>query len=202
MTTQHSSEFSNQLEAWLKSRKQKTLASLIDVFKDKSFVIVIVLLMILPALPIPTGGITHVFEIITMLLALEMIIGFDEIWLPKKWKYMKLGKTIEGKVIPLLLRRIRWIEKRSTPRGRRIFSLPLAERLFGLLILIFTVVAFLSPPFSGLDTLPSLGVVIISLSMILDDAVLLIAGTAIGVAGTALVIGLGSVLVDGIKHFF
>lgn len=192
----HSTKFSNQLEVWLKGRQKKTLASLIKVFEDKSFAIVFLLLMILPALPIPTGGVTHVFEIITMLLALEMIIGLKTIWLPNKWKHMKLGKTIEGKVIPLLLRRIRWFEKRSTPRGQYLFKLPLADRVLGLLILLFTIVAFLSPPFSGLDTLPSLGVVIISLSIILDDVIMLFAGTVVGVAGTALVIGAGTAIVE------
>ena len=192
----HSTKFSNQLEVWLKGRQKKTLASLIKVFEDKSFAIVFLLLMILPALPIPTGGVTHVFEIITMLLALEMIIGLKTIWLPNKWKHMKLGKTIEGKVIPLLLRRIRWFEKRSTPRGQYLFKLPLADRVLGLLILLFTIVSFLSPPFSGLDTLPSLGVVIISLSIILDDVIMLFAGTVVGVAGTALVIGAGTAIVE------
>ncbi len=193
-------QFSDQLEAWLKGKPTKTLASLIKVFDDKSFAIVFLLLMILPALPLPTGGITHVFEIITMLLALEMIIGLKTIWLPKRWKHMRLGKTIEGKVIPLLLRRIRWFEKRSSPRGKRLFKLPLAERLLAVIILALTIVAFLSPPFSGLDTLPSLGVVVISLSIILDDFVMLIIGVIIGLAGTALVIGLGTAIVEAINR--
>jgi hypothetical protein len=202
MTTQSDGVFSNQLEAWLKDNRSKTLASLIKVFDDKSFAIIFLLLMILPALPIPTGGITHIFEIITMLLALEMIIGFKTVWLPKRWKHMKLGKTIEGKVIPLLLRRIRWFEQRSSPRGQQLFILPLAQRFLAVLILAFTVVAFVSPPFSGLDTLPSLAVVIISLSIILDDVLLLFAGTAVGVVGTALVIGLGAVIVEGVNGLF
>jgi hypothetical protein len=41
-----------------------------------------VLLLGPSALPLPTGGATHVFEIIAMLLALELIAGRDQIWLP------------------------------------------------------------------------------------------------------------------------
>ena len=192
--------FSDQLEAWLKSSKPKTLDSLITVFNDKSFAIVFLLLMILPALPIPTGGITHIFEIIVALLALEMLAGLKSVWLPKRWRHMKLGKTIEGKVVPLLLRRIRWFEKYSTPRGGYVFRLPLFTRVTAIVILVFTIVAFLSPPFSGLDTLPSLGVVVISLALILDDFAMYVAGTAIGVVGTALVIGLGSAIFKGVDH--
>ena len=196
----HSSDFSNQLEAWLKGRQQKTLASLINVFEDKSFAMVFLLLMILPALPIPTGGITHLLELVVMLLALEMIIGFKSIWLPKSWKKRKLGKTMEDKIVPLILRRVRWFEQRSRPRWKWIFTAPLAERLLGLIVLIFTIFAFVAPPFSGLDTLPSLGVVIISLAIILDDAFMLAAGFVVGVIGSALVIGLGAAAFEGLTR--
>src|SRR3982750_2844821 len=92
--------FSDQLEGWLKGKKPKTLASLEAVFADRSFAIIFLLLMILPATPLPTGGITHVFEVIVILLCLELLIGRQTPWLPKKWKHMSLGKTLTGKVIP------------------------------------------------------------------------------------------------------
>ncbi len=192
--------FSNQLESWLNGKQNKTLASLINVFEDKSFAMVFLLLMLLPALPIPTGGITHILELIVALLALEMIIGLKTIWLPKSWKQRRLGKTMEDKVVPLILRRVRWFEQRSRPRWKWIFTAPLAERLLGLIVLIFTAFAFVSPPFSGLDTLPSLGVVILSLAIILDDALMLLAGLLVGIVGSALVIGLGAAAFEGITR--
>lgn len=192
--------FSNQLESWLNGKQNKTLASLINVFEDKSFAMVFLLLMLLPALPIPTGGITHILELIVALLALEMIIGLKTIWLPKSWKQRRLGKTMEDKVVPLILRRVRWFEQRSRPRWKWIFTAPLAERLLGLIVLIFTAFAFVSPPFSGLDTLPSLGVVILSLAIILDDALMLLGGLLVGIVGSALVIGLGAAAFEGITR--
>ena len=44
------------LERWLASKDDKTLGGLIDLFEDKSFAIVFVLLLGVPALPLPTGG--------------------------------------------------------------------------------------------------------------------------------------------------
>ena len=61
--------FSDDLESWLHTDEKKTLGSLGDVFAEKSFAVAIMLLMFLPALPIPTGGVTHVFEAIAALLA-------------------------------------------------------------------------------------------------------------------------------------
>ncbi len=66
---------SDQLEGWLTGDRPKTLGSLLDTSGEGSFAIVFVLLMAVPALPLPTGGVTHIFEVITMLLALELIAG-------------------------------------------------------------------------------------------------------------------------------
>lgn len=195
-------EFSDQLEKWLHGKQPKTLASLEAVFRDKSFAIIFLLLMILPATPLPTGGITHVFEIIVLLLCLELIVGLKAPWLPKKWKHMQLGKVMTGKVIPVVMRKIRWFEERSSARGRAIFKLPLIDRFIGLLVFALTLGALLSPPFSGLDTLPSLGVVIISLALILEDALLLAVGAIVGIGGVALTITLGAALIESSKHFF
>lgn len=196
-----SKPFSDQLETWLKGRQPKTLASLDKVFGDRSFAITFLLLMILPATPLPTGGLTHVFEVIVILLCLEMIAGRQTPWLPSKWKHMPLGKTFTGKVIPTILRWIRWFEQRSSPRWRRFFNAPLVPRLLALLVMIFTFGALLSPPFSFLDTLPSLAVVIIGLSIILEDFVMLLAGIVIGVTGIGLILALGTAIVESYKHF-
>lgn len=194
-------KFSDQLETWLKGKQPKTLDSLDHVFQDKSFAITFLILMIFPALPLPTGGITHIFEIIVMLLCLELMVGIRTPWLPKKWKHMHLGKTLTGKVIPTMMRWIRWFERHSTTRGRWIFRAPLFQQLIGIIVFILTLSAFLAPPFTGLDTLPSLGVVVISLAIILDDALMLLSGIAIGIAGVVLDIVLGAAIVQSSRHF-
>jgi len=192
---QQPKKFSSELEGWLKSRKAKTFDSLIEFSKDKSFAITLLILMFLPALPLPTGGITHIFEIIAALIAIEMIAGFKTIWLPNSVSKLKLGDTLKGKVIPAMLSRIKWLEKHSSPRAKWIFGLPLANQALGIVILVFIVTAFFSPPFSGLDTLPALGVVAISLAIIMDDAMVLLAGIIIGSLGVVLSIGLGELVV-------
>ncbi len=67
--TDSGERFSDQLERWLRSDETKTLGALGDVFAEKSFAVTILLLMFVPALPLPTGGISHVFEAITIVLA-------------------------------------------------------------------------------------------------------------------------------------
>ena len=77
---------SGEIEAWLDGDGDKTLGGLIDMFEEKSFAILFVFLLGVPALPLPTGGATHVFEIVAALLALQLIAGRDRIWLPERWR--------------------------------------------------------------------------------------------------------------------
>ena len=46
-------------------------------------------------------------------------------------------------------------------------------------------------PFSGLDTLPALGVVVVSVGVLLEDFAIVSLGLFVGVAGIALEIALG-----------
>lgn len=185
-------KFSDQLKKWLKSKTPKTLNSLDDIFKEKSFAVAFLLLMALAALPLPTGGVTHVFEVITILLSLELIIGRRSIWLPKRWKKMRIGKVIQTKALPKFISFIRFFERFSRPRFKDLLSSHYFPRVTGLGVLIFTLAALLAPPFSGLDTLPAMGVVLISLSILLEDVVIFGIGLIAGSAGIILELFLGS----------
>lgn len=188
--------FSNRLSHWLKNKKPKTLASIEEVFGEKTFAIALLLLLFIPALPIPTGGISHLTELVGMLLALEMIIGRRTIWLPKSLSSRTISDTTVHKAIPFIEKRIRWFEKFSRPRLTKLLKDRLFRSFLGLVFFIFCLGAFLAPPFSGLDTLPALGVVIMSLGLILEDVAVLIIGIIIGSAGLAINIGLGSALIN------
>jgi len=158
--------------------------------------------MAVPALPLPTGGVTHVFEVITMLLALELIVGRRTIWLPLRWRALQIGGESKEKFIDALLRRIRALERVSRPRGRRLFGHRVSGVVFGLAVLGLALSAFLAPPFSGLDTLPSIGLVVLALGYLMTDVAISAAGAAIGVLGVASVIFLGSIAVKFFKSIF
>jgi hypothetical protein len=193
---------SDELERWLESEGEKTLGSLVELFEKKSFAIVFVLLLGVPALPLPTGGATHVFEIIAALAALQLIAGRDTIWLPQRWRGLELAGTRQQRFIGGLMKLIRRLERISRPRLRFLFEHRLTNIVFGLLVLGGTAGAFLAPPFTGLDTLPALGVVLISLGVLLEDILVVIAGVAAGLAGVVLEIALGKAAVKGIGSLF
>ena len=74
--------------------------------------------------------------------------------------------------------------------------------MFGLVVLGGTAGAFFAPPFTGLDTLPSLGVVLLALGVLLEDFLVVVAGLVVGVVGVALEIVLGAAAVHGLSSIF
>ena len=193
---------SAQLRRWLDGDGEKTLDGLIKLFGRGSFALLFVILLGVPALPLPTGGATHVFEAIAVLLALQLVAGREEIWLPKRWRNLQLAGPRQQKFLHGLMKLIRWLERFSRPRLTFLFEHRLTDVVFGLLVIVLSVAAFVAPPFSGLDTLPSLGVVFLSLAVLLEDIVLVGVGIVVGVAGIALEIVLGSAAVNGVAGLF
>ena len=181
---------SDQLERWFGQGRDRTIGELIDSFGTRSFAVSFVVLMAFPALPLPTGGISHVLELATMLLAMELVVGRSQVWVPERWRDKPLA-GLSGKVGRALVRRVRWLERFARPRLGAVLDLRTIRRLFGVVVLGFSLAAFIAPPFSGLDTLPSLGVVVLSVGVLLHDTVLALAGLLIGALGVGLIVGLG-----------
>src|SRR3954469_13959765 len=193
---------SDDLERWLGGDGDKTLGGLIELFEEKAFALVFVLLLGVPALPLPTGGATHVFEIIAILTALQLIAGRETIWLPQRWRAIELAGPRRQRFIRGLLRVIRRLERFSKPRARFLFDHRASNAVFGLLVAAGALAAFLAPPFTGLDTLPSLGVVLLSLGVLLEDFALVVLALIVGGAGILIEIVLGKAAVRGIAHLF
>jgi hypothetical protein len=189
---------SGELERWLRRREDATLEGLVELFRQKSFALVFVLLLGVPALPLPTGGAIHVFELIAMLLAVELIVGRREVWLPRRWSRLDMAGPGRRRFLNRLLGLIRRLERLSRPRLRFVFDHALSNRVFGALALGGSVAAFLAPPFSGLDTLPALGVVFISLGVLLEDIALVLLGVVAAATGIALEIVVGAAALRGL----
>jgi len=200
--TNEPEKLSDELERWLTGDGDKTLGGLANLFAERSFAILFVLLLALPALPLPTGGATHVFELIAILVALQLIAGRDEIWLPERWRRRELGGGKSERFLTALMKLIRRLERFSRPRLAFLFDHRLSNIVFGVLVIGGTVGSFVAPPFSGLDTLPALGVVLLSLGVLMKDSVIVAAALVIGSVGIALEIVLGTAAIRGIWKIF
>lgn len=173
---------------------QPSVGGLVAAFSQRSFAVLTFFLLLVSATPLPTGGLTHIFELIAMLLALEMIAGRDHIWLPDRWLKLSVRPIIKSRAFARLIKWISWTERYARPEFAGVMQRPWFSRFAGLLILLFALGAFAAPWFTGLDTLPSMGVVLISLGIILGSLWVFALGILAGIAGWALILTIGTLV--------
>ena len=97
------------------------------------------------------------------------------------------------------MKMIRWLERFSRPRLRFLFDRRSSNIVFGALVIGGSLAAFVAPPFTGLDTLPALGVVLLSLGVLLEDLLVVFGALLVGIAGVALEVILGSAAIGGVE---
>jgi hypothetical protein len=194
--------FSDELAAWLEGAGDKTLGGLLDLFGKRGFAIVFVILLGPSALPLPTGGATQVFEVVAILVALQLVLGRDEVWLPRRWRGVEVAGPRQERFLNGMLKLVRRLERISRPRLRFLFGHRFSNIAFGALVIAGTLGSLLAPPFSGLDTLPALGVVLLSLGLLLEDGLVAAAGIVVDAVGIALEVILGRAAVDAISDLF
>jgi hypothetical protein len=200
--TQKSTAFSEEITAWLKSDHPKTILGLNKVFGERTFAIIFMILMAPAALPIPTGGITDVFAIITIIIAAQMVLGRDRLWLPKRWRGMKISKSLSNTILPKLAKIIKRLERHSKPRYTFLFKSRVSKAILGVIVILFSIGTILAPPFSGLDTLPAMGVVVLSIAIVLEDGIAAIFGMVIGSLGLFLQLFFSAAIIELIKRIF
>ena len=195
--------FSQEISEWLAGKQTKTLGTMIDMFEQKSFAIVFLLMLSVPALPVTTGGITHILLLpVSFIAAAQMLVGRRSLWLPQRFRKIALEGRILKRALPFMVRRIKWFEKYSRPRLSGLLENNIIRSILGFVVLLCTAGAFFAVPFSGLDTLPALGGVIIALAIILEDFALSILGIVVSMVGIGLIIGSGAAITSLLQHAF
>lgn len=190
---------SQLLKRWRDSDGEKTLGALVDTIGASGFAVIFIVLLGLPALPLPTGGITHVFEIVAMLISLQLIAGRKTVWVPRRWRGTRLDSGAQAKFIDGLIKYIGKIERFSKPRMRWVFGHRLSDVAFGVAVLLGSIAAFVAPPFTGLDTFPALGVVILAVGVIVEDIAYVVVGTALIAAAPVLDFFIGDAIYTWVK---
>ncbi|MCH2037048.1 MAG: exopolysaccharide biosynthesis protein [Rickettsiales bacterium] len=156
---------------------------LVNDLKERGFGILFIIFCAIPALPIPAQGIATILALPVMLLALQLIIGKDEIWLPQFIRKKSVGSGKVIKVTRMALPLMKRFEYLSRPR-LLFMTRPLMERIIGVFVLLSSISMAMPIPFS--NTIPSIGIVIMSLGMIEKDGLAIMGGMMIGITGVVI----------------
>ena len=187
---------------WLRSDSPKTLGAMTSVFAEKSFALGSSV-DVRPASPRPTGGVSHVFEVITVVLAAQMVLGRRMVWLPERWKGRQLGEATTEKAIPFIIRRIRQVERFSKPRGAWLFELSLDRPALRPRADDLRDRRGARPAVLGARHLARAGRrLLVALAIILEDVAVLALGLVVGTGGVVLIFTIGAALVRLLGSLF
>jgi hypothetical protein len=178
------------------SKPYVKLADLLAVLDERAFGV----LMLILSLPNAVGlgaipGLSTVFGVPQIFVAIQMIVGAPRPWLPdfvlQRSITMKDFRTMVEKAEPHLLR----IEKLLRPR-LAVMSSTLVERLLGLILLMLSIIVALPIPFANQP--PAIAQGLIALGLIERDGVVVLIGVGVSAIATAIAIAVGGGILAGI----
>lgn len=155
-----------------------TMYQIIDEVEESGFGMILFVLTLPAFIPIPVGG--ALSGPLVALLALQMIVGRHEPWLPKRLLSKGPKRSALAKVHAQLSRIFRPVHRLIRPRADWIFENSITFRFTGLILLFLAVL--LALPIPGTNYLFGLTLVLFALAMIERDGGLMIVSWCVGLA--------------------
>ena len=178
ITDQEESEYPSLAETLQgilnKYEESPSIGELMEAVGDKGFGLLLIILSLPSALPVPAVGYSTPFGICMVIIAAQIFIGRKQVQLPKRLKEIRIPLKMVQSITSFALHFLRITEKLIKPRQRWIHSRP------GHSILAITICAmavFMIFPIPGTNTLPAMAIFVIGISIAEEDG--LIAITAI-----------------------
>jgi hypothetical protein len=160
-----------------------TFGELAEKFEDRSLAFFMFLLALPASIPIPGPGINLIVALPLLLLTAQLAMGRQHVWFPRGLKEKAIKtETVKGfinKTMPHLLR----VERFITPRLQFLTLAPM-RNIIGVCGFIMSLSISLPLPLT--NTVPSIGVTMMSAGILTRDGLLVIAGILTGLCWIAL----------------
>lgn len=155
-----------------------TVEMIRDALGDRSFAALLVFCALLNLLPLPPGS-TLLFGPPLILITVQMVAGYQTVWLPRSWLRRSIGADRFRGTITRLAPKLERLERLIKPRHWPFVSPKTSDRFIGLIGLVLSIAVTLPIPFG--NWLPACAIAIIGLSLSERDGIFLGVGTAVGV---------------------
>lgn len=164
--------------------RQVTLNEILEIAGERTFGFLFVLLSLPSALPIPAPGYSVPFGVVMLLLAVQLIAGSEQPWLPEKFR----KKGFERSAVQGILRKgIPWLKRIETvarPRLTPVCTSRVGRTVIGLAIALMSISMMIPVPLT--NTLPAIGIFVTGFGLLDDDGAISLAGLTICAMGAAL----------------
>jgi len=164
------------------------LADLLRITQQRIFGFLFVIIALPSALPIPAPGYSIPFGIVMFFLAIQLMIGAKEPWLPQRVRKYQLElpqvQQIVTKGIPWLQR----LESIARPRLSYLCTSALGRVILGSAIALMSLSMMI--PIPGTNTLPAMSIFVMGFGLQEDDGVISLMGFVIAVIAASAVVGI------------
>lgn len=160
------------------STLQLTLGGLVDTLGVRGVGLLLLILSLPSALPIPAPGYSTPFGIAIALLALQLVCKRQQLWLPNSLRRKVIKAETAQKLRASGLRVFGFTEKWIRPRWRWVLT-PMSRMVLAIVILCMGLLMIVPIPLT--NTAPALVVFIIAISLSEEDGMWSLGGLCLGI---------------------
>jgi hypothetical protein len=154
---------------------------------EKGFGLLLIVLSLPSALPVPAPGYSTPFGIVIALIAVQMISGRQTVWLPKKLGGTRIKPKIAKTMLGCASKFLQKIERFIRPRQKWIRGRA-GQAALAVMILIMACLMMLPIPLT--NTFPAMVIFMIGVGLSEEDGLLAIAAFAVGCCAVLLYAGI------------
>lgn len=168
-----------------------TLRQVLDRLDVRSFGILLAILSLPSALPVPAPGYSVPFGVALIFLGVQMVLDRDYPWFPERLLQREIKVKKDSKLVNSMTKFAAFFERFIKPRLGFVYGTHGFRRLLGAVVLTCGISMCIPVPLT--NTAPALGIFLIGLGSLEEDGLVGIGGIGVAIAGlllAATVIGL------------
>ena len=160
-----------------------TVEQLVERVGDRGFGLLLLVLSLPSALPVPAAGYSVPFGLLLLVLAIQMLMGKDHPVFPRKLQQVRISSGFASKLLKgaaWIFKRLEWVIR---PRMRWVGLRP-GRILMGFLVLAMAILMMIPIPMT--NTFPAFVIFLIGIGLTEDDGLFAIGACLVGVLAVLL----------------
>jgi len=174
-----------------RSDPELRLGELIEAIGDRGHGLLIAALALPNVLPVYLPGLSAVFGLPLVFVALQLVLGRHRLWLPKALLDRAISRPLVARMAAALAPWLARLERALKPRWPEIMG-PVGERLAGLLAVLLGLLLSLPIPLTNIPL--SAPLVLLGLALAEEDGLMLLIALALGAIVAVIVLTLSGAL--------
>ncbi|WP_309399458.1 exopolysaccharide biosynthesis protein [Cerasicoccus maritimus] len=176
-------------------KRSYSIGEILQAIDEKGFGLVLVILSLPSALPVPAAGYSTPFGLAMLAIGIQMLQGKHSPWLPEKAKNISLPQSFFQKMISGATKFLGFLERFIRPRLRGVTKTNGRRALSFLVILM---ACLMTLPIPGTNTFPAFVIFLIGVCLSEEDGLVALAAMLAGVLAVVIYL----VAIYFLIHFF